>query len=75
MSLEWFVSQAPYLIHYGSIAPHITGIGIFLEMQSLYIAYNRVHSTCISYRTNSITIAYHTSGAVHLTGIIPPLDM
>ena len=34
---KWFVSQTPYLVNHSSIAPHITGIGVPLEMQTLYV--------------------------------------
>ena len=36
-SLKWFVSQTPYLVHHSSIAPHITGSRVLLEMQSLCV--------------------------------------
>ena len=35
--LKWFVSQTPYLIHEGSIAPHITSSGVLFEVDSLSI--------------------------------------
>ena len=33
--LKWLVSQTPYLIHESAIAPHITGSGVLLEIESL----------------------------------------
>ena len=33
--LKWFVSQAPYLVHESAIAPHVTGSGVLLEIESL----------------------------------------
>ena len=35
VSLKRFVSQTPYLIHHSSIAPHITGSRVLLEIESL----------------------------------------
>ena len=35
VSLKWLVSQAPYLVHESAIAPHITGSGVLLEIESL----------------------------------------
>ena len=32
---KWFVSQTPYLVHESPIAPHITGSGVLLEIESL----------------------------------------
>ena len=32
---KWFVSQTPYLVHESAIAPHITGRGVLLEIESL----------------------------------------
>ena len=33
--LIWFVSQTPYLIHDNTEAPHITGCGVLLKLESL----------------------------------------
>ena len=35
-SLKWLVSKTPYLIHRTTKAPHITGCGILLVMESLF---------------------------------------
>jgi hypothetical protein len=37
----WFESQTPYLVHEGSITPHITSSGVLLVVESLQ-AYNTV---------------------------------
>ena len=34
--LERFVPETPYLIHYTTKAPHITGCGVLLVMESLF---------------------------------------
>ena len=34
---KWFVSQAPYLIHEHTKAPHITGRGVLLVVKCLLI--------------------------------------
>ena len=35
-SLKRFVSETPYLIHHTTKAPHITGCGVLLVMESLF---------------------------------------
>ena len=62
---KWLVSNTPYLIHEGSIAPHITSSGVLLVVECLQkrnqVAYDN-------------KLVYNTSGAAHLTGIIPPCE-
>ena len=36
VSLKGLVSKTPYLIHHTTKAPHITGCGILLVMESLF---------------------------------------
>ena len=63
-ALKWFVSQTPYLIHEHTKAPHITSCRVLLVVKCLMGQTMKAsHITC--YYTN-------TSGAVHLTGTIPP---
>jgi len=42
---KWFMSQTPYLIQDDSIAPHITGCGILLVVNSLHIIHIEEIST------------------------------
>jgi len=34
---KWFVSETPYLIHEAPKAPHITGCGVLLVVEGLYV--------------------------------------
>ena len=61
-----FVSETPYLIHDTTKAPYITGSGVLLVVHGLF------KESTVSF-TNFVAIATpFTSGAVHLTGILPP---
>ena len=68
VAFKRLVTETPYLIHSASKAPHITGSGVLLVVNSLgniiyFMCMISVHSAFIS-----------TSGAVHLTGTIPPRE-
>ena len=60
-----FVSETPYLIHDTTKAPHITGSGVLLVVNSLLRNYYEI------YRKTQFT-EVPTSGAVHFTGTFPP---
>ena len=63
---KWFVSETPYFIHEDTKAPHITGCGVLLEMDCLQTNINTLEQCYL--------LCVYTSGAVHLTGILPPCD-
>ncbi len=63
-SFKWFVSQTPYLVHDTTKAPHITGCRVLLVIERLYSNISKEHWS----------VSVLTSGAVHLTGILPPWD-
>ena len=75
MFLEWFVSETPYLIHDTTKAPHITGSGVLLVVNSLLILVNMHESYCMVWFSMRTVESVYTSGAVHLTGIFPPCDI
>ena len=64
--LEWLPSHTPYLIHDNTITPHVTSSGVLLVVKSL--------SQLLHGLSDVGLLQLHTSGAVHLTGIIPPCE-
>ena len=61
-----FMSQTPYLVHESTKTPHITSSRVLLVEESLKCEeLNR-----LSWKSGCIL----TSGAVHLTGILPPRE-
>ena len=64
--LKRLAPQRPDLIHHTAKAPHITGCGIGLVMESLLWEWDITHEE---------VGGAQTSGAVHLTGIFPPFDL
>jgi len=55
VSLKWFVSQTPYLIHQNTIAPHITGSGVLPIQQSLQVSMEGAILSVIQYQLRRAT--------------------
>ena len=54
--LKWFVSQTPYLVHESTIAPHITGSRVLLEIESLCWHKDREKFVLLMLMTHSNTL-------------------
>ena len=61
--------ETPYLIHDAAKAPHIAGSGVLLVVKCLHGLLSVTgHQTVVR------TPYGFNSGAVHLTGILPPFE-
>ena len=55
VSLKWFVSQTPYLVHQNTIAPHITGSGVLPIQQGLHVSMEGAILSVIQYQLRRAT--------------------